>query len=44
MRELRNVLERTLLHHRGNRTRSARDLGIARTTLIKKSEKYGLEV
>jgi two-component system, NtrC family, response regulator AtoC len=40
----RRHIERTLLHHRGNRTRSARDLGIARTTLIKKIEKYGLEL
>jgi two-component system, NtrC family, response regulator AtoC len=32
-----------LHHHGGNRSRSARDLGIARTTLIQKIERYGLE-
>ncbi|TVP42679.1 MAG: sigma-54-dependent Fis family transcriptional regulator [Gemmatimonadales bacterium] len=31
-----------LKHHGGNRSRSARDLGIARTTLIQKIARYGL--
>jgi len=32
-----------LRHHGGNRSRSARDLGIARTTLLQKIARYGLE-
>ncbi len=37
-------IERTLLHHRGNRTHAADDLGIARTTLINKIRKYELDL
>lgn len=37
-------IERMLLHHRGNRTRAADDLGIARTTLLNKIRKYDLEL
>ncbi len=37
-------IERMLLHHRGNRTRAAEDLGIARTTLINKIRKYRLDL
>ncbi len=33
----------TLRHHGGNRSRAARDLGIARTTLLQKIARYGLE-
>jgi DNA-binding NtrC family response regulator len=40
--ERRHVAQ-TLRHHGGNRTRTARDLGIARTTLLQKIERYGLE-
>jgi len=38
-RHIRLMLE----HHGGNRSRSARDLGIARTTLLQKIARYGLE-
>lgn len=37
-------IELMLLHHRGNRTRAAKDLGIARTTLINKIRKYRLDL
>ncbi|MDT8341454.1 MAG: sigma-54 dependent transcriptional regulator [Longimicrobiales bacterium] len=36
-------IERVLRHHAGNRTRAARDLGIARATLISKIRRYGLD-
>ena len=35
-------IERTLRAHGDNRTRSARELGISRATLIKKSREYEL--
>jgi DNA-binding NtrC family response regulator len=38
----RRHIERVLLHHDGNRTRAAKDLGIARATLINKIKAYGL--
>ncbi|TVP77196.1 MAG: sigma-54-dependent Fis family transcriptional regulator [Gemmatimonadales bacterium] len=37
-------IERVLVHHRGNRSQTARDLGIARTTLLSKIRKYGLDL
>ena len=40
----RRHIHRVLLHHDGNRTRAARDLGIARATLINKIKAYGLDV
>jgi DNA-binding NtrC family response regulator len=39
----RRHLAMMLRHHAGNRSRSARDLGIARTTLLQKIARYGLE-
>jgi two-component system response regulator AtoC len=36
-------LQQMLRHHGGNRSQAARELGIARTTLLQKIEKYGLE-
>jgi len=39
----RRHIERVLQHHGGNRTRAARDLGIARATLINKIKAYGIE-
>jgi len=39
----RNHIERMLQHHGGNRTHTARDLGIARTTLIEKIRRYEIE-
>jgi two-component system, NtrC family, response regulator AtoC len=39
----RRHLAQMLRHHQGNRSRAARDLGIARTTLLQKIERYGLE-
>jgi len=38
----RQHIEQTLKHHGGNRTRTARDLGISRPTLLKKIKRYGL--
>lgn len=38
----RSHIERTLRAHSGNRTQSARELGICRATLIKKIRAYGL--
>jgi transcriptional regulator with PAS, ATPase and Fis domain len=38
----RTHIERTLRAHTGNRTHSARELGISRATLIKKIKAYGL--
>jgi transcriptional regulator with PAS, ATPase and Fis domain len=38
----RRHIERVLLHHDGNRTRAAKDLGIARATLINKIKAYDL--
>ncbi|MBA2292100.1 MAG: sigma-54-dependent Fis family transcriptional regulator [Gemmatimonadales bacterium] len=35
-------IERTLKHHRGNRTRSAEELGISRATLIAKIKRYAI--
>jgi two-component system, NtrC family, response regulator AtoC len=40
----RRHIERMVLHHKGNRSRAAEALGIARATLINKIKKYGLEV
>jgi two-component system, NtrC family, response regulator AtoC len=40
----RRHVERVLIHHRGNRTRAARDLGIARTTLIQKIQRWELDL
>jgi DNA-binding NtrC family response regulator len=38
----RHHIERALRHFRGNRTRTARALGISRATLINKIRSYGL--
>jgi len=35
-------IERTLKHHRGNRTRAAQELGISRATLIAKIKRYAI--
>ena len=40
----RRHIEAMLRHHGGNRTRSARDLGIARATLINKIKAYELDL
>lgn len=40
----RRHIERMLLHHEGNRTRAAKDLGIARATLINKIKAYELDL
>lgn len=40
----RRHIERMLLHHDGNRTRAARDLGMARATLINKIKLYALDL
>ncbi|MCA1789042.1 MAG: sigma-54 dependent transcriptional regulator [Thioalkalivibrio sp.] len=40
----RRHIHRVLLHHDGNRTHAARDLGIARATLINKIKAYELDV
>lgn len=40
----RRHVEAVLRHHGGNRTRAARDLGIARATLINKIKAYGLDL
>jgi DNA-binding NtrC family response regulator len=40
----REQIERALRHHRGNRTRAARELGISRATLINKIRGYALEL
>lgn len=40
----REQIERALRHHRGNRTRSARELGISRATLINKIRVYALDL
>jgi transcriptional regulator with PAS, ATPase and Fis domain len=37
-------IEAVLRYHDGNRTRAARDLGIARATLISKIKRYGLDL
>jgi two-component system, NtrC family, response regulator AtoC len=39
----RQEIARALRHHEGNRTRAARDLGIARSTLIEKIRRHGLD-
>jgi len=39
----RRHIEHTLRHHEGNRTLAARALGIARSTLIRKIQGYGIE-
>lgn len=39
----RKHIERTLRFHKGNRTHSARELGISRATLIKRIKEYGLD-
>ena len=39
----RRHVERVLRLHNGNRTRTARELGISRVTLLKKIKDYGLE-
>ncbi len=36
-------IERALKHHQGNRTHTARELGISRVTLLKKIREYGLD-
>ena len=36
-------IDRTLRYHQSNRTRTARELGISRATLIKKIKEYGLD-
>ena len=40
----REQITRALRHHRGNRTRAARELGISRATLINKIRVYALEL
>jgi two-component system, NtrC family, response regulator AtoC len=40
----RRHIEKMVLHHKGNRSRAAEALGIARATLINKIKKYELEV
>ena len=40
----RRHIERMLVHHDGNRTRAAKDLGIARATLINKIKAYELDL
>ena len=40
----REQIERALRHHRGNRTRAARELGISRATLINKIRVYALDL
>ncbi len=40
----RDQIEIALRHHRGNRTRAARDLGISRATLINKIRTYVLDL
>jgi two-component system response regulator HydG len=39
----RSHVDRTLRAHNANRTRTAKELGISRATLIKKIKEYGLE-
>jgi DNA-binding NtrC family response regulator len=41
--EERELVERTLHRHRGNRTRAARELGMSRATLRGRIRRYGLE-
>jgi len=36
------AIERALRNHRGNRTKTAQDLGVSRTTLWRKMKRYGL--
>jgi DNA-binding NtrC family response regulator len=40
----RRQIERALKHHGGNRTHTARELGISRVTLLKKIREYGIEL
>jgi DNA-binding NtrC family response regulator len=40
----REQIERALRHHSGNRTRTARELGISRATLINKIKSYALDL
>jgi len=40
----RRHIEKMVRHHQGNRTHAAKELGIARTTLIHKIERYELDV
>jgi len=40
----REQIERALRHHRSNRTRAARELGISRATLINKIRVYALDL
>lgn len=40
----RDALRDALIRHRGNRTRAARELGIHRSTLIRKIARYGLRL
>jgi transcriptional regulator with PAS, ATPase and Fis domain len=35
-------IDRTLKHHKGNRTRAAEELGISRATLIAKIKRYAI--
>ena len=41
--EERELVERTLRRHRGNRTRAAHELGMSRATLRGRIRRYGLE-
>ncbi|HEX9727179.1 MAG TPA: sigma-54 dependent transcriptional regulator [Gemmatimonadales bacterium] len=45
LRETERIqIERVLAYHAGNRTRTARELGISRVTLLKKIKDYGIEI
>ena len=38
----RSIIEKVLKHHQGNITQAAVDLGLTRTSLYRRMEKYGL--
>ncbi len=40
---MRDVIQRALVEHRGNRTKTARTLGIERYYLLKLIKRYGLK-
>jgi DNA-binding NtrC family response regulator len=37
------VIEKTIIHHKGNKTKTAAELGLSRLGLRKKMIRYGLE-